>query len=139
MSDPRAHIPQEALERQHEQRDLGIGVLFLSLVALLLLVVLSAFGMYAFQQNAEVRAATRDPEPSPLIETDVLPPQPRLESDPGEVLRRLRLLENVQLERYAWVDRPAGIARVPVERAMELLVERGLPRPSTSAAPGEGS
>jgi hypothetical protein len=31
------------------------------------------------------------------------------------------------LEGYGWVDREAGVVRVPIERAMELLLERGLP------------
>lgn len=126
MNDPRPRIPDEAIERQHEQRDLGLGVLFLSLVALLLLVAAAVIGMFGFQGLVESRAAASDPPPSPLVETDVQPPQPRLESDPGEVLARLRLLERVQLERYAWIDRGQGIARVPVERAMEILAERGL-------------
>lgn len=125
MTEPRVEIPQEAIDRDHEQRDLGIGVLFASLVGLAVLLVLSGIAMWGFQGLIERRAAARDPQPSPLVETGVQPPQPRLESTPGEVLARLRVLERVQLERYGWVDRPAGIARVPIERAMELLAERG--------------
>jgi hypothetical protein len=35
--------------------------------------------------------------------------------------------ENAALATYGWVDRDAGIVRIPIERAMELLVLRGLP------------
>ncbi|MCA1555006.1 MAG: hypothetical protein LC737_11585, partial [Chloroflexi bacterium] len=28
---------------------------------------------------------------------------------------------------YGWVDQSAGITHIPIERAMELLLERGLP------------
>jgi hypothetical protein len=36
---------------------------------------------------------------------------------------------------YGWVDREAGIVRLPIERAMELLLERGLPtRPEAEVA-----
>ena len=31
------------------------------------------------------------------------------------------------LETYAWENRTAGIVRVPIEEAMELLVKKGVP------------
>jgi hypothetical protein len=55
------------------------------------------------------------------------PPAPRLQSDPAGELALHRALEARRTGEYAWVDRPAGVVRVPVERAMELLLERGLP------------
>jgi hypothetical protein len=39
----------------------------------------------------------------------------------------MRALEESQLRSYGWVDREAGIAAIPIERAMELLAQRGLP------------
>ena len=38
------------------------------------------------------------------------------------------------LTSYAWVDKPGGFARIPVDRAMELIVERGLPPAKPMAA-----
>jgi hypothetical protein len=32
-----------------------------------------------------------------------------------------------RLSSYGWVDREAGIVRIPIDRAMDLLAERGLP------------
>jgi len=32
-----------------------------------------------------------------------------------------------QLRSYGWVDEKDGVARIPIERAMELIVQRGLP------------
>lgn len=46
---------------------------------------------------------------------------------PREALKRLRDREDAALGRYGWVDREAGIVRIPIERAMDLLLERGLP------------
>ena len=38
----------------------------------------------------------------------------------------MRLEENAILNNYGWIDRSAGIARIPIERAMELMSERKL-------------
>src|SRR3954468_13880450 len=56
-----------------------------------------------------------------------LPPAPRLQVAAKADLERLRAAEKEQLDRYGWVDRERGITRIPIERAMKLLSERGLP------------
>jgi hypothetical protein len=45
---------------------------------------------------------------------------------PGD-LARLRAEEGATLSTYGWVDRAAGTVRIPIDRAMRLLLERGLP------------
>lgn len=53
----------------------------------------------------------------------------------GVEYRELRALEEEQLSTYGWVDEGAGVTHIPIERAMELLVERGLPsRPEDEAS-----
>ena len=54
------------------------------------------------------------------------PPTPRLQTQPFKDVYLLRQTEAATLESYAWVDKEAGIVRVPIERAMELTLERGL-------------
>jgi hypothetical protein len=56
-----------------------------------------------------------------------LPPEPRLQTDPHGDLLRLRQSEDQILNTYGWVDRNAGVVRIPIEQAMKLTVERGLP------------
>jgi len=127
-------IPVEALERQHEQRDLRIGVLMAGLAGLALLTVAAIWLMAVLFNDLERRTAARQPAISPLIQTDVKPPQPRLETAPGQILSRLRALEEVQLTSYGWVDRKTRIAHLPIERAMRIVAQRGLPH---AAAPPE--
>jgi hypothetical protein len=55
------------------------------------------------------------------------PPEPRLEQDPLAPRLRIRASEDAILASYGWVDRNAGVARIPIARAMDLLVERALP------------
>jgi hypothetical protein len=54
---------------------------------------------------------------------------PLLQTDPAADLRAFRAREDSVLEGYGWADRAAGKARVPVERAMELWVERAGKKP----------
>lgn len=63
-----------------------------------------------------------------------IPPQPRLQSDPAANLAAERAREQALLDGYAWVDRQAGIARIPVDRAMDILA-----RSSSGAQPNKGT
>ena len=54
------------------------------------------------------------------------PSVPRLQIDEQGDLKAMREAEEDQLATYGWIDRRAGIVRIPIDRAMALLVERGL-------------
>ena len=44
--------------------------------------------------------------------------------------------EEQTLHSYGWVDQQAGVVRIPIDRAMELLAQRGLPtRPQAGVVP----
>lgn len=58
---------------------------------------------------------------------DRLPATPRLQTAPRTDLADLRSDEEAVLSGYAWVDRNAGTVRIPIEAAMKLVLERGLP------------
>ncbi len=131
--------PEESLRRGHERRDLRPGALAAGLLALAVLTAAAAWAMVALLTVLQARHADRAAAPAPLIETDVLPPQPRLEPTPGEVLQRLRATEEALLHGYAWLDRDRGIARIPIERAMQILAERGLPARAATQEDGGGA
>ena len=54
-------------------------------------------------------------------------PEPRLQVDAPNELRQMRAAEDAALDSYGWVDKDAGIVRIPVDRAMEILAKKGLP------------
>jgi hypothetical protein len=55
-------------------------------------------------------------------------PTPRLQNDDGnQDVADLHAREDLLLEHYSWVDRSQGKVRIPIERAMELIAQRGLP------------
>jgi len=77
-------------------------------------------------------ASRLDLEMIPAIEQqNRLPPEPRLQTNPRQELSDMRAKENVTLYSYGWVDKTAGIVRIPISEAMKLTVERGLPARQT--------
>lgn len=66
-------------------------------------------------------------------------PEPRLEDDERGELKNILLDQEQKLNSYGWVDEKAGVARIPIERAMQLVVQRGLPvAPKAGTAPAAG-
>ncbi len=61
---------------------------------------------------------------APVLQSKVTP-SPEVSS--GEMLRQLRATEDAALNTYGWVDRKNGKVHIPIERAMQLLLQRGLP------------
>lgn len=65
-------------------------------------------------------------------------PQPRLQADKGDGAQELADLharEDLLLNHYSWVDEKAGVVRIPIDRAMQLIAQRGLPVEPTVNAP----
>ncbi len=60
-------------------------------------------------------------------EAPQFPPAPRIEDHPTVELQDLRQHEDQVLSTYGWVDRQAGTVRIPIDRAIDLAVERGFP------------
>src|SRR6266404_9995420 len=52
---------------------------------------------------------------------------PMLETNERGQLRDFLMDQEKQLNSYGWVDEKAGVAHIPIERAMELIKQRGLP------------
>ena len=96
----------------------GMG-LFLTLV-LVVVAMARLFRYFAASQSL-------GPPASPFSDVRVLPPPPRLEVEPHRDLERWRADQEALLAGYGWVDRKAGMVRIPINRAMDLLVDRGLP------------
>ena len=74
------------------------------------------------------RVEAADTPRSPLAApADATPPQPVLLLDEPTNLRDFRADEASRLTTYGWIDENAGTVRLPIDRAKELLLERGLP------------
>jgi hypothetical protein len=61
-------------------------------------------------------------------------PSPKLEEDERGQLYGIIINEENELYSYGWVDEKAGTVHIPIEQAMDLIVQRGLPvRPQGAA------
>jgi hypothetical protein len=76
--------------------------------------------------NRETANTARE-YPLAAAEETRMPPEPRLQTNPRGDLRALRDQEDELLNGYSWADKSAGVVRIPIERAMQLTLERGLP------------
>jgi hypothetical protein len=117
----------EQVGHRHEVRDVQVRPIAMFAVGLVIVTgVVVLLVAWLFQYFA-VRQAKLDVPASPLAVTQAKPPEPRLEVVLDQVLRQVRADEQAMLRSYGWVDRQAGIVRIPIDRAMTLLAERGLP------------
>jgi hypothetical protein len=124
-----SHPSAEKPALSHEESDVDFRALLgfaAALVAVAIVVHLMVWVLFRF---FEARAARPTPVEYPLAvqQENRLPPEPRLQTNPREDLRELREGEEQTLSSYGWVDRNAGVVRIPIEEAMKLTIERGLP------------
>lgn len=113
---------QQGAEAGHERKDADvIGVALVG--ALVLLIVAISF----FTARGLLEVIRNRSKAQPSHRAQVQFPQPRLEVHPGADLAASRRADELDLHSYGWIDRKAGVAHIPIERAMQLLVERGLP------------
>ena len=150
-TDPKAHYDEASVREGYEVTDANTGGIAVFLIALFISVgvfFVFCFGMGKVINNAMDRAdgavnkwnapnqiAPRKAiQSNPALEQEQLAkltqqfPTPRLELDDGnEDLAELHDREDLMLNYYSWVDKPGGAVRIPIERAMELIAQRGLP------------
>jgi hypothetical protein len=122
---------EAAQSHRHEERDVDPRAIALVGLVLAVGLVLIGFGGWFLVRHYDAREARRSGPPNPVAAAlgEPTPPPPRLQHDPLRDLEQLRAAEEAALHGYGWVDRSAGSARIPIERAMELLATRGRASP----------
>jgi hypothetical protein len=113
----------------HETTDAEIGPLVrfaVFLAATVIICALVVIGLYKYlDEREQAEKAGRYPLAAGIVRP--LPPPPRLQTYPFDDIKALRKEENKVLDHYAWVDQNAGVVRIPIERAIDVLAEKGLP------------
>lgn len=113
----------------HEESDVDVGAIIRYGIGLFVVgAVIHVFlwwllGAYGRQHE---RALTQV-YPLAAGQQDRLPPSPRFQQNPQLDLQELRGEQKALLEGYGWVNKETGVARIPVDAAMRMVVERGLP------------
>lgn len=112
----------------HETSDINIRAVFGFAAGLTIATGVIAFAVWLLFQYFSAREARTTFTEYPLAtQAPRVPPEPRLQVNPRQDLSDLRAREDQALQSYGWVDKNAGVVRIPIDRAMQLVVERGLP------------
>jgi hypothetical protein len=137
-----AGVEEAALRAGYEPHDMRAGVVFAVLAALLVVTAVVLVLVSAFMARATGFPPSIS-RPMDLIQgtgtaAQPTPPAPRLQPDVGTDRAAYDAAEQAQLQSYRWVDRDAGVVSIPIDRAMDLTLQRGLPaRATPGPTPGE--
>lgn len=150
--DPRAHKDDPSVREGYEVTDASTGGIVVFLIGLAISV--GVFFVFCFVMGKVINtgmdrqdgpttkwkaanqiAPTKALRSSPQLEQEQLAkltqefPNPRVQLDNGnQDLATLHDREDLLLNHYSWIDRGQGKVRIPIERAMELIAQRGLPQ-----------
>lgn len=130
--------PTEPGQARVESRDIEVRGLAWFAASLLISGIVISLVLWGMFRYFEVKLASVDPQDTPVVEEQRLRekpsvdpaarfPQPRLQSNAAEENARQRFAEDRVLASYGWRDAQAGVVRIPIDRAMDLVAQRGLP------------
>ncbi len=134
-----AHAGHEAGGAGYEVVDANVREIVFTGIGLLVGTVIVCFAVAGL---VKVLNSTEGEDRLPVTEVATqaqFPPSPRLQSKPWEELQVLRKNENQALTSYGWTNKDAGKVRIPIERAMDLVVQHGLPVRAGSPASQAGT
>jgi len=126
----------------HERRDVNVFQISAFGIGLLLgciVVVFAMWAMFDYLFSREDAKNAASPAASMLNERPKLPPEPRLQAEPKIELKDLRADEEAILSSYAWIDPNKGIVRIPINQAIDMVAQKGLPsKPSPTGLDNDG-
>ena len=126
---PRIQPDLSVPENRHEHRDVNVFALGKFAIGLIIVTVfcvglVAGVFQYLLHREGGIPASRME---SPAQDARQLPPEPRLEETPARDLGEMREAESKMQNTYGWLDQSAGMVRLPIDRAMDLVVQRGLP------------
>jgi hypothetical protein len=114
---------------EHTDIDVNVGYKFaLWLTVAMVISVAIVWGAFKFFDSRQHSADTLA-QKYPLAATMApkAPPTPNLQNQPFKDVFSLRENENKKLTGYGWVDKDGGVTHIPIDRAMEVMLQRGFP------------
>jgi len=141
--DPAAHgHAAHESEVAYERKDVNVFQITAFGIGLLLAVIVSVFAMWAlfdFFYHREDVKNENNANALMLNERPKLPPEPRLQAEPRVELKDLHADEDAILHSYAWIDPNKGTVRIPIDVAIDMVAQKGLPsKPSATGADNQG-
>jgi hypothetical protein len=122
MAETNAHFPHRG--PGHETTDINVwavGRFAFALVGITLVSVTLLFGLMKYFQSREATEVAQTINPEKAF------PEPRLLKNEALDLGKFREAEDKVLNTYAWVDQSKGVVRIPIDRAIDIVAQKGLP------------
>jgi flagellar biosynthesis/type III secretory pathway M-ring protein FliF/YscJ len=113
----------------HETSDANVRGILMFAAALIVAAIVIHLLVWVLFRFMDAQQEANDSLQYPLAAQQETrePPEPRLQTNPREDLRELREQEHQVLSTYGWVDKNAGVVRIPIDEAMKRVVQQGLP------------
>jgi hypothetical protein len=111
----------------HETQDADIRPIVYTGIGLALTALAVGIFVYGIFRYLGGRAIATIQSNPMSVEDQQIPPAPRLEEHPAIDLQQLHADEDRMLSTYGWVDQKAGVVHIPIDRAMDLQLQRGFP------------
>ena len=141
-SHPHSHGELANENVQHETSDINVRAIVAFMVALFAITIAVQAAMVGLfwlfnkgEDKSQPQVSALTPGPAQVADF----PSPSLQTTPWTDLQKLRAGETEYLNGYGWVDQNAGIARIPIERAKALLLQKGIPVRAGATDPSEGT
>ena len=131
---PHTDMARAALKARHETTDIHVTGIFIFAAGLLLTLFIFLAGLVVFFKTTGVldrfldkRRAQGEPGSNSLVRVQPDYQGPLLQIRPEQDLHHMQQANAVDLRTYGWTDRRQGIVHVPIDHAMDLIAQRGLP------------
>ena len=122
----------------YERSDAHAGATYRAGFAILAAMVLTAIALVPMYRWLARQESQAQPPRAEVARTEMSEPAlhfPRLVSSEPGVLAAFRAREQALLTSYGWVEKDKGIVRIPIDEAMRIVAEHGLPNWEAPAAP----
>lgn len=117
----------------HEESTVDLKPIIIFAIIMVIVTLFSFAAMGFLLDFLRLNQKRNDVPLSLLANPNQMPPAPRLQVSPSQDLKQMRQTTNVVLNSYHWVDKDAGVVGIPVDRAIQILAEKGLPARDQSA------
>ena len=131
---PHTDEARAALKARHETTDIHVTGIFLFAGGLLLSLLVFLAGIVVLFKTTgfldrflDKRRAQGEPGANSLVRVQPDYQGPLLQIRPEQDLHRMQGANATDLRGYRWVDRGQGTVSIPIDRAMDLVAQRGLP------------
>lgn len=117
----------ESIRAGHELTDVTIGPLLQFGIMLAVVAAVTMWAMLKLHVGMDEFLDQRSPPAHPMQVGGTTAPGPQLQANELADYRRYAAEQAARVGQYAWIDRQADVVRVPIDAAMEMVLQEGLP------------